>query len=95
MLFQADMGKQNAEQVRLTFWAEHGATSTEVRGFADDLFRVATDRVTEIDSLIEKHAEHWRMERMAASPFAFLRGAAKLAPVPTHSLVSYQSEDEA
>jgi adenine phosphoribosyltransferase len=26
---------------------------------------------------------------------AFLRGAAKLAPVPTHSLVSYQSEDEA
>ena len=45
MLFQADMGKQDAEQVRNTFWAEHGTASAEVRGFADDLFRVATDRV--------------------------------------------------
>jgi transcription antitermination protein NusB len=75
MLFQADMGKQNADQVRRTFWAEHGATSTEVRGFADDLFRVATDRVSEIDSLIEKHAEHWRMERMAAVDRNLLRAA--------------------
>ena len=75
MLFQADMGKQKADQVRLTFWAEHGATSAEVRGFADDLFRVATDRVSEIDSLIEKHAEHWRMERMAAVDRNLLRAA--------------------
>jgi transcription antitermination protein NusB len=75
MLFQADMGKQDAEQVRRTFWAEHGATSTEVRGFADDLFRVATDRVSEIDTLIEKHAEHWRMERMAAVDRNLLRAA--------------------
>src|ERR1700751_6228285 len=66
MLFQSDMGKQNAEQVRKTFWAEHGTASAEVRGFADDLFRAATDRVSEIDGLIEKHAEHWRMERMGA-----------------------------
>ena len=39
MLFQSDMGKQDAEQVRRTFWAEHGTASAEVRGFADDLFR--------------------------------------------------------
>ena len=38
MLFQADMGKQDAEQVRKTFWAEHGTASAEVRGFADDVF---------------------------------------------------------
>lgn len=75
MLFQADMGKQEAEQVLRTFWAEHGATSAEVRGFADDLFRVATDRVSEIDQLIEKHAEHWRMERMAAVDRNLLRAA--------------------
>lgn len=75
MLFQSDMGKQDAEQVRRTFWAEHGATSAEVRGFADDLFRVATDRVSEIDVLIEKHAEHWRMERMAAVDRNLLRAA--------------------
>jgi N utilization substance protein B len=46
-----------------------------VRGFADDLFRVATDRVSEIDGLIEKHAEHWRMERMAAVDRNLLRAA--------------------
>ena len=75
MLFQSDMGKQDAEQVRRTFWAEHGTTSSEVRGFADDLFRVATDRVGEIDGLIEKHAEHWRMDRMAAVDRNLLRAA--------------------
>jgi N utilization substance protein B len=75
MLFQSDMGKQNADQVRLTFWAEHVAASADVRGFADDLFRVATDRVGEIDGLIERHAEHWRMERMAAVDRNLLRAA--------------------
>src|SRR5580704_1690391 len=75
MLFQSDLGKQDAEQVRRTFWAEHGTTSAEVRGFADDLFRVATDRNAEIDGLIERHAEHWRMERMAAVDRNLLRAA--------------------
>jgi len=75
MLFQSDMGKQDADHVRRTFWAEHSTTSGEVRGFADDLFRVATDRVAEIDALIERHAEHWRMERMAAVDRNVLRAA--------------------
>src|SRR6202050_4910935 len=73
MLFQADMGKQDADHVRRTFWAEHAGASAEVRGFADDLFRVATDRLPEIDGLIERHAEHWRMERMAAVDRNLLR----------------------
>jgi N utilization substance protein B len=75
MLFQADLGKQDADHVRRTFWGEHGATSADVRGFADDLFRVATDRGGEIDGLIERHAEHWRMERMAAVDRNLLRAA--------------------
>ncbi len=75
MLFQADMGKQTADQVRRTFWAEHGAASHHVRGFADDLFRVAMDRAGDIDGLIEKHAKHWRMERMAVVDRNLLRAA--------------------
>lgn len=75
MLFQSDMGKQDAEQVKRTFWAENAGASAEVRGFADDLFRLATDRVAEIDALIERHAEHWRMERMAAVDRNLLRAA--------------------
>ena len=83
MLFQSDMGKQDAAQVRRTFWAENAAASAEVRGFADDLFRVATDRSVEIDGLIEKHAEHWRMERMAAVDRNLLRaGVAEFLGYP-------------
>ena len=83
MLFQADMGKQTVDQVQRTFWAEHGGASSEVKGFADDLFRVATDRGAEIDKLIERHAEHWRMERMAAVDRNLLRaGVAEFLEYP-------------
>jgi N utilization substance protein B len=83
MLFQADMGKQTVDHVRKTFWAENAGASDEVRGFADDLFRVASDRVTEIDQLIERHAEHWRMERMAAVDRNLLRaGVAEFLAYP-------------
>jgi N utilization substance protein B len=75
MLFQADMGKQNYDQVRHSFWSERGTVDEDSRGFADDLFRVATDRSAEIDKIIEKHAEHWRMDRMAAVDRNLLRGS--------------------
>jgi N utilization substance protein B len=75
MLFQADMGKQNPEQVRQTFWRERDDVASDVQSFAQDLFRVATDRAPEIDSLIEGCAEHWRMERMAAVDRNLMRAA--------------------
>src|SRR5271154_423852 len=75
MLFQADMGRQTPEEVRRTFWREQDSTEEDVRGFAENLFRVATDRSAEIDGLIERHAEHWRMERMAAVDRNLLRAA--------------------
>ena len=75
MLFQADMGKQPPSDVQRAFWAERDNVTSEVRGFAEDLFRVAIDRATSIDQMIEKHAQHWRMERMAAVDRNVLRGA--------------------
>src|ERR1700685_3655367 len=76
MLFQADMGKQTPEEVRRTFWRESGDVGADVQSFPNDLFRVATSRATEIDGLIEGHAEHWRMERMAAVDRNLLRASA-------------------
>jgi len=73
--FPVGHGKAGCGAGSRTFWAEHGAASEDVRGFADDLFRVATDRNAEIDGLIERHAEHWRMERMAAVDRNLLRSA--------------------
>jgi len=75
MLFQSDMGKQTPEQVRQTFWRESADVGSDVQNFAEDLFRVATDRAGEIDGLIEGHAQHWRMERMAAVDRNLLRAA--------------------
>ena len=83
MLFQADMGRQDLEQVRHTFWNERVDISDEVRGFADDLFRTAVERAGEINGLIERHAEHWRMDRMAAVDRNILRsGVAELLAFP-------------
>jgi N utilization substance protein B len=75
MLFQADMGKQTPEQVQHTFWREHNAVAEEAKNFAEELFLVAMDRSAEVDALIERHAEHWRMDRMAAVDRNVLRAA--------------------
>jgi len=75
MLFQAEMGKQSPEQVRRSFWEQREKVEDDARGFADDLFRAAIDRSGEIDELIQKHAEHWRLERMAAVDRNILRAA--------------------
>jgi transcription antitermination protein NusB len=79
MLFQWDMGKQAPDHVKKTFWVERGDVDQETRNFADDVFQVAIDRQQEIDDLIQKHAQHWRMERMAAVDRNVLRtGVAEL-----------------
>jgi len=66
MLFQWDMGKQAPEHVRKTFWGERPEVDSETRDFAEDLFNVAVDTAQGVDDLIQKHAQHWKMERMAA-----------------------------
>lgn len=73
MLFQSDMGRQSAEQVERTFWAERDDLDDGIRNFAAELFRFAMERYQEIDKLIESHAEHWRVERMAAVDRNILR----------------------
>jgi N utilization substance protein B len=83
MLFQADLGRQPAEEVQRTFWAERASVEAETRSFADELFSVARERAAEIDALIERHAEHWRMERMAVVDRNLLRaGVAEFLGFP-------------
>jgi len=83
MLFQSDMGRQNAEQVERTFWAERNDLDDSTREFAADLFRFAMARSDEIDKLIESHTEHWRVERMAAVDRNILRaGVAEFLRFP-------------
>ncbi len=73
MLFQLDMGRQDPEQVRQTFWSERKDLEESVREFADELFGIATGRCEEVDQIIERNAEHWKLERMAAVDRNLLR----------------------
>ena len=83
MLFQGDLGKQSPEDVKRLFWASRDDVDAETRGFADDLYRVATERREEIDGLIEQHAQNWRLVRMAAVDRNLLRaGVAELVGWP-------------
>jgi transcription antitermination protein NusB len=73
MLFQADVGKQSPEQVRATFWKSSDEVEAAVRGFAEDLFRIANANIERIDELIARNSKHWRIERMPAVDRNLLR----------------------
>jgi transcription antitermination protein NusB len=75
MLFQADVGKQNPDEVRKTFWQAREEVENDTRGFCEDLFRVAMAREEEIDSIIERHSANWKLNRMPAVDRNVLRMA--------------------
>jgi N utilization substance protein B len=75
MMFQGDLGKQKPEDVERLFWESRDDVDDETRGFADDLMRLATTREDEVDALIQKHAQNWRLERMAVVDRNLLRVA--------------------
>jgi transcription antitermination protein NusB len=75
MLFQGDVGRQNPDEVRKTFWQAREELDDDTRGFAEDLFRVATARETEINALLEQHSKNWRLNRMPAVDRNLLRMA--------------------
>ena len=83
MLFQGDLGKQTPEEVRKLFWASVTDVDDETRGFAEDLYRIATSRGVEIDGLIEEHSQNWRIERMPVVDRNLLRaGIAEMLGFP-------------
>ncbi|WP_047489344.1 transcription antitermination factor NusB [Terriglobus sp. TAA 43] len=81
MLYQSDLGKQTAVEVRRVFWKSrqddegNPTVDLETQSFAEDLFRVAMERSNEIDDLIDKHSQNWRVHRMAVVDRNLLRTA--------------------
>jgi N utilization substance protein B len=72
MLFQWDMSQQEPAKLETKFWkAARAADST--RAFANGLFEGAAKEAAALDELITKHAENWRLERLAAIDRAILR----------------------
>ena len=65
MLFQWEMGKQEPSRIEEGFWKNVRAQKP-TRDFANQLFENAAARAAELDPVISAHADHWRIERMAA-----------------------------
>jgi transcription antitermination protein NusB len=72
MLFQWDMSHQDAKKLEVKFWKSAKAAD-HTRTFANQLFEGAAENSSALDELITKHAENWRLERLAAIDRAILR----------------------
>ena len=75
MLFQWDLSKDSFHNVRRTFWTLHSESEEEVRAFADRLVEGTVEHIETIDVLLARHAEHWRISRMAVVDRNVLRVA--------------------
>lgn len=65
MLFQWDVTHDAIDQIAVVFFQNHPEDSSAVVDFARALVTGTVDNVEEIDRLIQRHAEHWRLDRMA------------------------------
>lgn len=72
MLFQWDLGGQERSQVIETFLVPRRVDSETAR-FARLLFEGAVEEATVLDGLVRAHAEHWKLERIAAVDRNILR----------------------
>ena len=72
MLFQWDITHDSIDQIQATFW-EGQDEPEETREFAETLASRSIENVEKIDQLIERHAENWRLDRMAVVDRNILR----------------------
>ena len=74
MLFQYDIARPRADELTRTYWDSFGEDMDDVpRDFSDNLALGAISHLDEIDNLIKKRAENWRIQRMAVVDRNILR----------------------
>src|SRR5687767_5562270 len=72
MLFQWDITRDAIEHISTNFWMNHDEPPAVI-DFARQLFEGTIEHIEKIDGLIQRHAEHWRMDRMAGVDRNLLR----------------------
>src|ERR1041385_4927091 len=72
MLFQWDITRDEIHAIAASFW-ENTDEVPAVRDFAHQPGTNTIDHVEEIDAIIQRHAEHWRLDRMAVVDRNILR----------------------
>ena len=76
-LYLWEMGKTDPVEALNTFFSEHAADASDsVREFASQIVIGTSGATAELDALISRHIEHWRVERLAVIDRLILRMAA-------------------
>ena len=74
MLFQYDVARPSVEELTGNYWEAFGDDMGNVaRDFSDNLARGAISHLDDIDKLIMRRAENWRIQRMAVVDRNILR----------------------
>src|SRR5437870_3837432 len=73
MLFQWDITHDSIDQVVATFFQAQPEEAQAIADFARQLVLGTVEHVEKIDELIKRHAEHWRLDRMATVDRNILR----------------------
>jgi len=73
MLFQWDITHDAIDQVVTTFFQNQPEDATAIVDFARQLVTGTVDHVEHIDQILRRHAEHWRLDRMATVDRNILR----------------------
>lgn len=74
ILFQIEMNEGDPEENFNLFW-QHFNPSDELKEFSQTIVKGVCEHREEIDTLIEKHSEHWRLKRMSIVDRNILRSA--------------------
>jgi len=72
ILYQIDITGDPASAVLDQFWRDNECEEG-VRDFAAQLVKGSSENLAEIDTIISKHSEHWKLFRMAAIDRGILR----------------------
>jgi N utilization substance protein B len=73
MLFQWDITHEAIDQIVTTFFQNQPEDSHATIDFARQLVTGAVEHVEKIDEIIKRHAENWRLDRMATVDRNILR----------------------
>lgn len=76
MLYQSEVGRAGAAESIATYWSARDADEQldePLREFANALVRGALARRDELDALLTRHTQNWRIERMTVIDRLVLR----------------------
>jgi len=78
MLFQWDITHEDIDKLSATFWENlESPEPVEVVRFANELAVGTIEQIEKLDEIIKRHAENWRMDRMAIVDRNLLRLATR------------------